>query len=269
MSVKIQLVTAVNNWDQYACYIRKNPFYQGFDLVSYDNTVENVPVPLHYNAFIEQRMLSDAWVIFCHQDFSIREDLVAKLENLPHDCLYGAIGIDVADGCSWTLGVRRGRLSLRRGKLAPHTRLLGQYWQGFDGDETKAELRGIRVSQPCEVETLDGCCLILHASLIQTLGLRFDPLFAFSLFVEDLSIHVKHAHGIKTKVLQLECFHLSTGGFSADYYEGLLKLIEKYPGERLVLTGSDEHELNVLRYLQKSRHTPAILKCFNLREKKS
>lgn len=268
MREMIQVVTVVNNREQYASYISGNPFYQGFDLVVCDNTRENIPIPVHYNTFIEQRMLPEAWIIFCHQDFSIRENVVPKLENLPRDCVYGPIGVEIVKARSLNLRIKRWRLSLKN-NTRMCTRLLGEYLQGFDGDEGKAERRGVRVKRLCEVETLDACCLIVHSSLIRKLGLRFDPLFVFSLFVEDLSIQLKHRHGIKTKVLQLDCFHLSTGGFSSVYYESLLKLMEKYPGEQLVLTGSDENELNALRFLTKSPRAPEILKCFNKREGRS
>lgn len=268
MREMIQIVTAVNNQEQYERYIKDNPFYKGFDLVAFDNTIENQPIPVRYNTFIEERMLPEAWVLFCHQDFSIREDIVPRLMNLPRDCIYGPIGVERLQVRALSLKMGRWCFSLRRNKKRPPTRLLGEYLQGFEGDEGKAERRGIRVTHPSEVETLDACCIILHASLIRKLGLRFDPRFPFSLFAEDLSIHLRHKHGIQTKVLQLECFHLSTGGFSAVYYESLLNLMDKYPDEQLVLTGSAADEIHALRYLQKSPHAPEILKFFNTRDKR-
>lgn len=231
----------MNHPEQFEHYVQNNPFYRGMEVTHYDNTAENVPAPLRLNDFIQNRMRPEAWVVFSHQDFSIREDFSHKLRSLDRACIYGPVGIQncrSGDGASQ----QQPSATLER-------RMFGEILQGFRGEETHARLMGERVQEPREVNTVDGCCLIVHASLITKYGLRFDERFPFSLFCADFSINARKLHGIKTKVLQLECFHLSEGGFNAAYFQSLAELIRKHPHEEIILTGSTPDEVDAFRHI--------------------
>ena len=262
MSIDIQIVTVVNNLAQYERYIKNNPFYKGMDLVFFDNTKENIPIPLRYNDFIDHQMLPDKWVIFCHQDFSIREDVALKLKDLNRECLYGPIGIKACSERGFIFRIRGIKISLSRWNDSQYRKIFGQYLQGFGGDEFKAKLMGEKVTKPCEVDSVDSCCLIVHVSLIKKFGLRFDEKFDYTLFADDFSLMAKKFYHIKTKAIQLDCFHLSEGGKSSGYYRCLLHLIKKYPGEKLVVTSSEDREIEVIKHLLKNKNTAKIAEYF-------
>jgi hypothetical protein len=262
MSMDIQIVTVINNPTQYERYIKNNPFYKGMDLVSFDNTKENVPIPLRYNSFIDHRMLPDAWVIFCHQDFSIREDVALKFRDLDRECLYGPIGIKASRGGEFVFRIRGMRILKSRRSDFSYREIFGQYLQGFGGDESRAKLMGKKVGKPYEVDSVDSCCLIAHASLIKKYGLRFDEKFDYTLFADDFSIMAKKLYRIRTKALQLDCFHLSEGGKSVGYYRCLSYLIEKYPGEKIAVTSSEYKEIEAIRHLLMNKDTAKIAEYF-------
>jgi len=188
MNTDIQIVTVVNNSAQYDRYIKNNPFYKGMDLVCFDNMEENIPIPVRYNDFIDHRMLPDAWVIFCHQDFSIREDVALKLKDLDRGCLYGPISIRAFQGEEFIVRIKGMKILKNRWTDYPRRKIFGQYLQGIGGDESKAQLMGERIKKPCDVDSVDSCCLIAHASLIKKHRLRFDEKFDFTLFADDFSI---------------------------------------------------------------------------------
>lgn len=263
MIVSCQIVSVVNYPKLYDRYIGNNPFYKGMDLVPFDNTKENIPIPVRYNDFIDHRMLADAWVIFCHQDFSIREDVALKLKDLPQDCIYGPIGIKACLGRElvFCMGGATRKLKCRRRDFVEHE-YFGRILQGHGEDESKARPIGRRVDRPYEVDTVDCCCLIVHSSLIRKYNLRFDGQFTFHLFTSDFSIAARKRHGIKTKILQLEAFHLSEGGFSAEYFRNLGRLLRKYPEDRVVVTGSDFEEVRSFRYIYSAQRSAEMIKSF-------
>ena len=260
MSVKVQIVTVVNNFAQYDRYIRDSPFYKQCDLISFDNTKDNISLSVRYNDFIDNQMLPDAWVIFCHQDFSIKEDVALKLKDLDKGCIYGPIGVK-ACRCREIVFRVTGLNPFKFDKRGPFERkLYGQILQGIDGDESKAILMGEKLAEPYEVDTLDCCCLILHSSLVRKYGLKFDARFAFSLFGADLSIMARKLYNIKTMALQLDCFHLSEGKSSAAYFGSLSYLIEKYPDERIALTFSNAEEMAAFKYVLSNKNSEEIIK---------
>ena len=262
MSVNIQIVTVVNDFAQYDRYVKNNPFYKNCDLISFDNTKENISIPVRYNNFIDNRMLPDTWVIFCHQDFSMKEDVGLKLKDLDKGCIYGAVGIK---DCRWREVAFRvtGPNAFRFEKRGFFERIqYGRILQGVDDDESKAILMGEKVTRPYEVDTVDSCCLILHASLIRKHALRFDARFDFNLFAADLSIMARKRYDVRTKILQLDCFHLSQGRRTAGYFRCLSHLIEKHPDEKIALTFSDAEEVAAFKYVLLNKNSAEIIKGF-------
>ena len=261
MSV-IQIITAVNNYVQYERYIKNNPFYRNFDLVPFDNINERLAVPVRYNHFINTFLRPDAWVMFCHQDFSVNEDLSCKLSSLDRNCIYGPVGIKSYRCTDVILRVKGPRAFTMEKKRFFENKFCGQIMQGFDGDESKARLCGEKVNRPLEVDTVDSCCLIIHSSLIREHGLRFDENFDFNLFGADFSIMARKCYNIKTKVLQLNCFHLSEGRRNVGYLRCLSRLVKKYPDEKIVLTFSDEREVDAFRYFFANENSGEVIKSF-------
>ena len=244
----IQVVTVVNNYVQYEHNIENNPFYKNFDLVHFDNTIENLVVPARYNYFIDNFLSPDGWVMFCHQDFFVNEDLSSKLSGLDRNCIYGVVGTKSYQCTGIILRLKGARAFTIRKKRFFENIEYGQHLQLFDGDKAKIKLKGKKVKKPFEVDTLDSCCLLMHSSLIRKHNLKFDEKFDFSLYQADLSIMVRKLYNIKTKVLQLNCCHLGMGLRNAGYFRCLARLIKKYPEEKIAVTFSGISEVDAFRY---------------------
>lgn len=79
----------------------------------------------------------------------------------------------------------------------------------------------------------------------------------------------KKLHGVKTKAVQMDCLHLSDGGKSVGYYRCLLRLIEKYPNEKLIVTSSENEETEALKHLLANKDIAKIMECFASRKVRS
>lgn len=260
MSVKVQIVTVVNKPSQYARYVKNNPFYKDLDLVSFDNTNQNIPITARYNDFLDNRMLPDAWVIFCHQDFSINEDVSLKLKDLDKGCIYGPIGIKACRSKALSFRLTGPKALTLRKRVFFERKWHGQILQGLANDESKSILIGEKSSGLPEVDTLDSCCFIVHSSLMRKYGVRFDTNLDFNLFAADLSIMARKLYKIKTKILQMDCFHLSRGVRSAGYYRCLSYLISKYPEEHIALTFSGGEEMDAFKYFISHKNSHDLIR---------
>lgn len=220
----IHIVCVVNKFDIYNSVIRDNVYMSDFPIEIYDNAKENVGVARRYNDFIDRFLYQDSWLIFCHQDFALLEDLYKKIENLDKKFIYGPIGARRKNG----FFVRNSRITFSK-KI-----LLGQINQAKN--DYRFYKNGIRIKKPQVVETIDCCCIIVHSSLVKRFDLRFDEHFQFHLYAEDFSLNALYNHGIKTKAVQLECMHLSLGNTSPDFFDSLNYLRSKYKGKEFVGT---------------------------------
>lgn len=221
----VQIVCVVNNLDIFNKAFKDNACISRLPVHRYDNTTENVGIAQRYNHFIQQYMHDDSWVIFCHQDFRFLEDPRIRLRGLDPNYIYGPIGAARKKG----IFIRNSRITFER-KI-----LLGQIDQAR-GDSTFSK-DGIFLSRPRQVDTLDCCCIIVHASLIRKYKLRFDERFSFHLYAEDFSLNARYTHGIETRALQIQCQHLSTGGdVNSDFRDLLAYLKSKYKGKYFVGT---------------------------------
>ena len=180
-----------------ACYrrcVRDNPFLKGARFVVCDNTRDNAPIPVRYNAFLDAMPPDTGWILFAHEDFEVREDprpLLARRNRLfPHGLIgtrmvagflilpFGRISDSDRDG---------GRPHLNRPPL-PYGDLLGDTAENFD------------------------CCgFFVHAECFRTFGLRFDPVCAWDLYAEDLCFQFIRATGHRVRILPLRAHHWSLG----------------------------------------------------------
>ncbi len=139
----IQVVTVVNDYVQYEHYVKNNPFYQNFDLVHFNNTQENISVPQRYNYFLDHLMSDDAWVMFCHQDFSVNEDLSGKLCCLAKNCIYGPMGIKSYRCLGLILRLKGARAFTIRKKKFFENKQYGQILHQTSCDGSGPKLAGI------------------------------------------------------------------------------------------------------------------------------
>jgi hypothetical protein len=135
----------------------------------------------------------DVWLVFCHQDFILKEPLSPKLAGLNRLGVYGPIGCRLG-----TLG------------------LVGEITQ-TDGSKV-----GAYISKPTPVEALDEMCLIVHTEALRR-GLCFDDRFTFHYYGADLCTQARRL-GFDVKAIQLDCQHKSktlTGDISSKSYHDL------------------------------------------------
>lgn len=211
------LVSVVRDMVMYRKCIEKNPFCSDCARWMLDNRDENERIPVLYNRVLDALGDEDSrWLVFCHEDFMLKERLVPLLERADKRRLYGPIGGVLVNKRSW---------------------LLGGLWCGeyrgcivqIEKDGSGARLLGMSVPMDCVVETVDCQCLIVHSSLIRAYGLRFDEALSFDLYVEDFCLGAKLRHGISTAILPLSCQHFSPGNLVARFFLQKEYLDAKYP----------------------------------------
>lgn len=205
--MSVCVITPVRDPVAYEQNLAKNPHLIGCRLVMLDNTAENLPITQRYNRFLDAYDFSTpAWFIFCHEDFEPQEPVRDALIQADPASLYGTIGVAMR----MLVGVW------------PRKAFLGETrWPG--------KLRGRSVASGTPCETVDCCCLIVHSSLIQKTGLRFDETLSFDLYTEDFCIEAAK-QGIVTRILALESLHHSTGTIGERYRKQLAYLNEKHAG---------------------------------------
>ncbi len=209
----LKIVSVVNNFEIFDRCIKGNEFLKNAEIIVYDNTVENIGIAERYNTFIDTiKESDDFWVAFIHQDFIFCEDLNLRFKNMDKNSIYGAIGV---------------RRSLFFLQLFPKLILrifrrrvaLGRIYEG-EGDRT---VGNIVKNQP-KVTTLDCCCCIVHSSLFKKKKLMFDENLKFHMYVEDFC-HTAKKRGVASRVLQLNCRHLS-GGCQDEEFERSVKYVK-------------------------------------------
>lgn len=209
----LEIVTVVRDYGLYNRWIRDNPHCRGSRLVVFDNRKTNLPIPVHYNAYLNCYDHSrPAWILFCHEDFELRENLIERVEFFPKDCLNGFVG-----------SVRKGAFGFGMQYILGN--MMDAQKDGCGGEWRVAR----RIHGPVEVETFDCCALLVHSSLVAKFDLRFDERLEFDLYVEDFCATAKVKHAIRSLVQPVECCHHSGSHATARLYRHLPYLKSKYP----------------------------------------
>lgn len=202
----------------YSRCIGGNPYASSLERVKIDNRKKDEPIPVCYNRYLEKYDYShDAWFVFCHDDFELKEDIVPLLDGLDLSALHGVVG-----------GARRGAagfgMQVIYGNMTEKRR---------DGEGMEWSV-GRHVEKATEVEAFDCCCLIVHSSLIKKYDLRFDEHLLFDLYVEDFCAAAKVKYGIRSYVHPLKCCHHSGSHATERLYRHMPYLKEKYPHDCFV-----------------------------------
>lgn len=209
---KVVFISVVRDFEMYDKCVRNNPNCAKAEFIAVDNREKNEGIPIGYNRFLDSRPIDEeAWYVFCHEDFELKEPLGPKLDALNKNQLWGPIGAATEVKCGvyhkWVL---RGQIEECR------------------KDGTQHRMVGAPVEQGTLVETFDCQCLIVHSSLIQRHHLRFDERLTFDLYVEDFCIAAREFAGVPSRILPLKSCHWSGGNVQPRYYEQEMHVNAKY-----------------------------------------
>jgi hypothetical protein len=245
--MSIEIVTVVNDFEQYKKLISDNEYLLGFKKIPFDNTINNISITSRYNSYIDNLMPDNSWIIFCHQDFEFKEELLPKFMHLDPSFIYGPIGATSKSRISiyFHLFEINTLKNIRIGK-SKRRHSIGEIVEQKDGKFIKI---GRRIHEPIFADTVDCCCLIVHSSLIKKYNLRFDEQLDWHSYSEDFSLNAKVNHNILTKVVQIEAIHYSKGSFNGGLKDSLAYLREKYQNMPFASTCFDGYYYNFINRL--------------------
>ena len=200
---KVVFISVVRDFAMYDKCVRNNPNCAKAEFISVDNREKNEGIPIGYNHFLDSRPIDEeAWYVFCHEDFELKEPFGPKLDELNRNQLWGPIGAATEVKCrvfhKWVL---RGQIEECR------------------KDGTQHRMVGASVELGTLVETFDCQCLIVHSSLVQRFRLRFDEHLTFDLYAEDFCIAAKEKADVPSCILPVQACHWSGGSVQPRYYE--------------------------------------------------
>lgn len=188
--MNVKYITVVNDYNILNNSLLQSSGITNNNIIIIDNTVDNIPISKRYNETIEKILKDNSennevitkdtstWLIFCHQDFYIGEDLLPRLISLDKNCIYGPIGIS-----------------------SDSNKLLGRIVQANN------TYIGATCDN-CVVDTIDAMCMIVNEDIIKEYNLSFDENFRYHFYVEDFCLQAR-TKGIPTKTLQINCQHKS------------------------------------------------------------
>lgn len=214
------IISVARDFDTYAMCVARNPFLDDVERITIDNRQKNESIPLCYNRFLDEYdYAKESWFIFCHEDFEFQEDLIPQLRRFDKDSLHGVVG------------------AARKGFAGFGMQVIYGNMTEINRDGSGAEWSpGRKICHPVEVETFDCCCLIVHSTLVQKHGLRFDENLLFDLYVEDFCAMAKVKDGIRSCVHPVKCCHHSGSRATYRLLRHLPYLKEKYPNNCFVGT---------------------------------
>lgn len=251
-----KIICVYNNKKIFSKVVQDNENLKDAEVFAYDNTIENISITKHYNNFIDENILTPndeekgqtfnpilpssegslaqvetftPWCIFIHQDFGIMENINPILQRLNPEYIYGAVGVKIFKGFFYGKKGLDRRLGFKNELKITLGRILqGGKCGGECKDDFGLKKHGrIAIFQPT-VDTVDCCCIIMHSSLIKKYNLKFDENLKFHMYAEELCYRAKHEYKIKTKVVQMKCFHLGKGDISEEFEKSAQYLKEKF-----------------------------------------
>lgn len=216
----IIVISVFINSELYSACVTGNPLLienDNIDLIGIDNSIENLSISKRYNEFLESYDYSkQAWFVFCHSDWEVKEDIEKLLDQLDKTCIYGPIGAILHKNEDGTL-TREYR---------------GQCFERMRDGSNLRQQRCKIIESGALVDTLDCQCLIVHSTLVNKNTLRFDEELGFNLYVEDFCIKAKEVFSIESRIINLNCCHWNQADSMdgrEDYFVDLNYCNKKYP----------------------------------------
>ena len=214
----IKFINVVNNYELYSKCVKDNFFIKNIkniQLIFYDNTKENVRISKRYNDFLNNYdYSSDAWFVFCHQDWQIIDDINVILKTLDKSCIYGPIGSKIETYEDKVIRKLTG-FCIEKKINQDDLKITGNY-------KNEKEI----------TDTFDCQAMIIHSSLVKKYNLRFDENLKWDLYIEDFCINAKLKYKISSYAINICCCHHSNTGWNnipQSYYDSLKYVNQKYP----------------------------------------
>lgn len=218
-----KIICVFNKNEIFEEVVKCNQNLKNLEIIGYNNTEENVAITKHYNDFIQNNINDiDSWYIFIHQDFGFLENIDPILKKLNKDCIYGTIGVKIFKGVFW--GKKNG--NKKSGFKNELKIAFGRILQGNNDFNFKP--KGKKIFSQFTVDSIDCCCIIVHSSLIQKHNLHFDENLSFHMYAEDFCYRAKKDYKIKTKVVQMKCFHMGAGDLNEEFEKSVRYLKDKF-----------------------------------------
>ena len=214
---KFHIVTVVKDFELYEESIKNNEFMKDCNLVTYDNSQEDISITQRYNDFLENHLKNISptdWIIFCNQGFSFLEDFKKIITNLEPNCIYGVMGAKNKRKFSW-----------RRFKFINEVVKVGGVITDPDYVPQKRSGKDQKIKQ---VENIDSCCMIVNAELLQDFHLTFNEKLPFFFYIEEFCLAALYKYKIKSQILPLDAFFLGPQEFPPEYYESKDYLVTEY-----------------------------------------
>lgn len=206
--IKVSVASVVRDVAMYERCILENPYFAGADLVMLDNREENRPITKLYNDFLDG-IDDDRWILLCHEDWELKENLLQVLSRLDKDKLYGPIGVFVEEKKNVDVMVIKGAAQ-----------------QSAKSGARSVIIRGKEVEG--RVDTFDCQCLILHSSIARQHYLRFDEALSFDMYVEDFCVNAYEQAGVESHAVSIDCHHHSEGKLSHAFRDSVEYVRRKY-----------------------------------------
>lgn len=207
----MQIVSVVRNFEMFERLVKNNPYNKGADCVCFDNNQENLYISVRYNQFLNNYDYGqENWLVFCHEDWEIKENWQDKIAALHKDRIYGVVGVT---SFRWWNRV--------------YQKMVGKIEES-QKDGSQRIMRGEPIVAEQEVETFDCQCLIVHSSLIKKHNLRFDEKLMFDLYAEEFSINARENFGIGSYVVPVKCQHYSSGDLQQRFFDSMEYIKNKY-----------------------------------------
>ncbi|TAL68011.1 MAG: hypothetical protein EPN82_11450 [Bacteroidetes bacterium] len=241
----IDFVTVVNEPEIYENNFLNNININNNNLVMYDNNKNNITITERYNDYINNKMQENTWVVFCHQDFEIQENVDQKLELLDKNCIYGPVGAATTKNFVFFLRLNGLKIAKSRIGSVKKTVIKGQI---IEKGNNKHIIAGHPAKDLEIVDTLDCCCFIVHSSTIKKMNFLFDEKLDWHLYSEDLCLFAKTKHNIYSRIINIKSTHYSSGNFNSNFYLSLAYLKEKYKENDIISTVYDG---SYMRFLEK------------------
>ncbi|MDD5699210.1 MAG: hypothetical protein PHH77_11390 [Victivallaceae bacterium] len=205
---KTHVVTVVSDFELYEKCVKSNPYLKDCVLTAYDNSREAISIVQRYNDFIENHLRKISphdWIIFCNQEFGFLEDFKELLNTLAPNSIYGIMGAEIKRKFSW-----------RRFRFCDKLFKIGKV---FDDPGQAPPPRFRRQRKLKQVETLDSCCMMVNAELLQDFSLSFNEKLPFYFYVEEFCLAAFYKYKIKSYVLPLNAFYACPREFPPEYFE--------------------------------------------------